>query len=384
MPLNNSLSMINAAFERHTFLPEIPLPSFHGEYKEWPAFKNMFESRVHQDDKLTNIKKFHYSRSCLKGEAFELVQEVEMSNGAYVFAYELLEKRYSNTRRNILGHVRSIISFPRVNGSASILRKLHNNISTRLQLLKALKEPIHTWDTLLIGIIMSKMDEGSLNSWEQSLKSPDMPKYKKLNAFLEARCNALEAAEENNQLSSGITPNKNTNVQRKCLIAESITQQPQSKGIDNVNSSQRGCCPLCKRSHKIYACETFLGKGPEERYRSITELHLYYNCLSSNHGVKSFKGQGCKRCNKKHNSLLHHPNPHKVKPSSISTAEEKEVTQRKEENQLPQLVNCSLSHQAQILLATTKVIVMNNQNEPHTYRAVLHSGSQINIITNKI
>lgn len=55
--------------------------------------------------------------------------------------------------------------------------------------LRALKEPVALWDTLLVRIVLSKLDEKSMDVWELSLKTNDLPPYSKLEEFLDKRRN---------------------------------------------------------------------------------------------------------------------------------------------------------------------------------------------------
>jgi len=57
--LNERLA--EAANVMHNELPKIHIKLFTGDYKEWPAFKNIFESTIHSKKHLTAIHKLHYS-----------------------------------------------------------------------------------------------------------------------------------------------------------------------------------------------------------------------------------------------------------------------------------------------------------------------------------
>ncbi|XP_025264300.1 uncharacterized protein LOC112637855 [Camponotus floridanus] len=52
-----------------TALPRIKLPPFSGAYEDWPSFRDLFLSLVGENPSVSNIERFHYLRSCVKGSA---------------------------------------------------------------------------------------------------------------------------------------------------------------------------------------------------------------------------------------------------------------------------------------------------------------------------
>lgn len=64
-------------------LSQQQLPSFGGAYTEWPNFFGMFQTIVHDDIDLSNLEKFRYIRSCLKGVALDTIQSLEMRDENY-------------------------------------------------------------------------------------------------------------------------------------------------------------------------------------------------------------------------------------------------------------------------------------------------------------
>lgn len=50
-----------------TALPRIQLPQFSGAYEDWSSFRDLFLSVVGENPSVSNIERFHYLRSCVKG-----------------------------------------------------------------------------------------------------------------------------------------------------------------------------------------------------------------------------------------------------------------------------------------------------------------------------
>lgn len=58
------------------FLPKIRIEPFSGNYRDWPAFRDMFEGAVHNKISLTPMKMFHFLKSCLRNEALSLLNHL--------------------------------------------------------------------------------------------------------------------------------------------------------------------------------------------------------------------------------------------------------------------------------------------------------------------
>lgn len=64
-------------------LPRINIPAFSGSYKDWPSFKDLFESAVDSKATLSNTQKFYYLKSLLKNDAARLIQHMPVTESAY-------------------------------------------------------------------------------------------------------------------------------------------------------------------------------------------------------------------------------------------------------------------------------------------------------------
>jgi hypothetical protein len=73
-------------------LPDLNLPTFFGNYSNWTSFHDTFQTLIHMRTDLNNCQKFHYLKSCLKGDAFSTVEALSISSGNYQVAWDLLEK----------------------------------------------------------------------------------------------------------------------------------------------------------------------------------------------------------------------------------------------------------------------------------------------------
>ncbi|GFW88341.1 integrase catalytic domain-containing protein [Trichonephila clavipes] len=71
-------------------LPKINIERFSGDYKDWPAFKDLYVSLVHDNMCLSNIKKFQYLRGLLLAEPANIIKHIPITETAYNEAWEKL------------------------------------------------------------------------------------------------------------------------------------------------------------------------------------------------------------------------------------------------------------------------------------------------------
>ncbi|XP_055622330.1 uncharacterized protein LOC129765909 [Toxorhynchites rutilus septentrionalis] len=86
--LDNTIGRNNGALGAHTAvrLPQISLPEFNGDFEGWLSFKSTFVSLIHDSNELSDVQKFHYLKSALKGEAAKLIESLTITNGNYMIA----------------------------------------------------------------------------------------------------------------------------------------------------------------------------------------------------------------------------------------------------------------------------------------------------------
>lgn len=299
-------------------LPTISLPSFDGRYESWLEFKDTYLSLVHNSTQISSIQKFHYLKSSLVGSAALVIDSLEFSAQNYDIAWELLTTRYDNNRLLVHNHVKALFSIqPMTKESPELLRKLVDTILKNLRALKTLGEPTQHWDTLIIYIVVSKLDTTTEREWEQYKGSQNAGDSKSklrvedLLAFLGRRADMLEtllvthlkAHNNGKQMSHSQVPSvKSNNISTKvhCNVSSTSTanKQPQGKFTHKP-------CPMCQGSHPVYACQSFLDLSISEKYDVITRNKMCTNCLRFGHELNDCRFGPCKKCSKKHNSLLH-------------------------------------------------------------------------------
>jgi hypothetical protein len=174
-------------------LPELTLPSFDGSYSDWTSFYDTFSALVDQNTQLSEIHKFHYLKSCLKGNAIKTIEGLKVTAENYYIAWSLLQNRYSNQRLIVQEHIFGILNHNNLNKpSYQELRKLLDTVSSHLEALNVHDiTPQKFRDVTLVAIISEKLDFVSKREWQSKLTA-NLPTWDQLKEFLEKRCETLE------------------------------------------------------------------------------------------------------------------------------------------------------------------------------------------------
>lgn len=272
-------------------LPVIPVPTFHGDYRDWPGFFDTFTALVDKNATLSCGQKFYYLKEALRDGAKQVIESLEVSEQNYLVAVGLLKARFDNKRLIKRAHIASLFNIPALTKeSYHSLRRFLDEINKHVRALKNLGESVDTWDSILLYLISTKLDTITKRDWEKySAKLKNEPKLTDLEIFLSERCNILETIESN----VNRTQNK-----------------PSSRGSDtrsfvSGNSNRNTGCAFCKGSHHIFSCFKLLKLSVPSRLSELKKLKLCTNCLRPGHQTAECRSGGCRKCNGRHNSIIH-------------------------------------------------------------------------------
>lgn len=349
-------------------LPVINLPTFVGNYKHWSNFENSFKSVIDENKCLNNRQKLQYLKSCLREDALRAVESLSIEEANYSKAWEILERRFKNTRLIVQDHVSSILNAQLISTqSYSLLRELLDKVVTNMEALKSLKINVDSWDALLIPIISEKLDYNSKKEWQMSLDTT-VPTYQQFISFLEKRCTVLESLDN-------IT-NKTSN-QAPIIQINKRNNQTQNRSISltTVENKPNTLCSYCKNpKHNILTCTEFLNLSITSRIEKAQYLKLCINCLRNNHKTGSCRSTStCRLCNKRHHTLLHN----NKNDSNIESNADAQVVLANHSARPKPNINV-------VLLATAIVKIKNHKNQYEPCRVFLDTGSMSNCITKKM
>ncbi|XP_011859671.1 PREDICTED: uncharacterized protein LOC105557115 [Vollenhovia emeryi] len=357
-------------------LPTLKLPEFKGEYDEWLLFKDAYISMIHTNTSIAAIQKFQYLRSALKGEALQVIGGLEISAENYVNAWELLTKNYDNNKLLINTHISQLLDFPVVaRDKPATIRQFVMHIRTHLKALKTLQLPVDHWDELLIHLTKGKLDYNTQKDWEEET-SRDKINRKTLEdylTFLNERCRTLELLDKG---------------KGKRDTSKPATSKKHGNAVSLAATTQQRCS-ICTESHMVYKCPQFLQLAVTERIREAKEKKLCLNCLGKGHYATNCRASACRKCEKKHNTLLHPVSEEKssIAQSSNEDSEKKVIVHcaRNEAIKSPEeaisVSSVVRKSTTQVILSTAEIQVADAERKWQRCRVLLDPGSPSNLIT---
>lgn len=294
-------------------LPKINLLTFEGDIKKFPSFISNFNSLVHENQSLSNIEKFNYLTSVLKGQPLNLVKNLPLLDENYFIAYDSLISRYQNKRLLATAYWKEIDNFrPIANDKSlrSLLDVFHENLSA----LKLLGFPVDQWNFILMQMLIDRLDSHTLKVFEREYASSDLPSYDTVRDILLKHCVVVESISLNSKTKERLS-NENKS---KFSFNKSSFLSTSAKSTTTGESRERLNCIHCRGDHIVFKCPEFLSKDPHERYEIIKNLKACINCLADSHATMNCTStKKCRTCNKTHHSLLHFP----PKPSTSFTSQ---------------------------------------------------------------
>ncbi|KAI5639503.1 hypothetical protein NE865_08003 [Phthorimaea operculella] len=180
-----------------TKLPSVVIPKFSGQYSEYHNFINLFTAMIHKDNTLYPVQKLYYLKGFLSEEPHSLVSNLPLEDDSYEKALELLKDRYDNKAKIIQEHIYTILDLPHITKSTTAnLRKLISDTKQHLAALKNLDEPVDSWDSMVVCVLLRKLDMLTVRGFQlDRTDSKKPPTTQELLEYLEHRALALESTE---------------------------------------------------------------------------------------------------------------------------------------------------------------------------------------------
>jgi hypothetical protein len=87
------------------------------------AFWDSYDSAIHTNQSLTDVQRFNYLKSLLRGESLHTVTGFSLTNANYQKAVSLLHERYGQREKIIQTYMKALLEFPgpSILGSSSLL-----------------------------------------------------------------------------------------------------------------------------------------------------------------------------------------------------------------------------------------------------------------------
>ncbi|XP_075150882.1 uncharacterized protein LOC142224991 [Haematobia irritans] len=280
-------------------VPPCDTQIFHGDYVNWPSFRDLFTAIYINNRKLSSVEKLYHLFQKTSGEAREINRNVPLTSEGFDIAWGNLKNQYENKRILINNQLRILFNLPHCSHETSAgLKKLQREITNCVSVLKLFKIDIGSWDPIFVYQCSSRLPKLTLSLWEQSIaKDGEIPKWDDLNNFLTERFHALEGVSEILGANDAGSRQKYNNFEKS----------KQYKVHHTKVKSQK--CTLCKGNHNLKSCPKFMNADFKCRLTAVKKSNACLNCLSQGHrAVECTSKSSCNKCNLKHHTLMHKEN----------------------------------------------------------------------------
>ncbi|XP_055714249.1 uncharacterized protein LOC129808496 [Phlebotomus papatasi] len=343
----------------HKKLESIKIRPFNGNFSEWPTFKDLFMSLVDEDNSLKPAEKMQYLKTYITGDAQPIIDTLKVCDENYKVAWDLLVKEFDRTPLIVASYVKDFYalsgsSIATVQSIQSIQRKA-NAIVRALDALDVTNR-----DPFLIYSVLHKLDDETQAEWAKVV-GKNQPTWEKFNDFLAGRSYQLRMCQsEPPKITKAAPPQKTQSGKKLKTKATSW----------NVTEAQK--CEFCEQSpHKLFRCRKFLGLDGAGRLAAVKQLKICENCLSDSHKVE--------HCSYSLN-LQNIPSTSGNRgfggfgpASGLGAA-----------NSAALVCKDNTVKSSKVLLATVIVKILDAGGEEHFCRAMLDSGSQVNLISTRL
>lgn len=292
-------------------LPELKLPSFSGDLRDWITFRDSFKNLISDNTQLTDIDKFTYLRSSVSGDALQEIASIDLTAANYSIAWKSLESRYENRKLLVKSHLDALMAVsPMKKESFEALNSVISEFDKHLQMLDKIGQQTANWSTILAHILLNKLDPTTIRLWETEHRSKEVPEYKQLMEFLKNHCMVLQS------VSNKVLP----------CIHETKKASKSFASHAGIQGSANSC-PFCgEPQHPVFQCKKFRAMKVDERRSAVTAKRLCFNCLSRGHMSKFCTRSSCKICGQRHHSLLH------VSPTKSPTNQSEPQSNKRPQN----------------------------------------------------
>lgn len=120
-------------------LPVIKLLTFDGLPERWIKFRDTFQSMIDDNQRLSNIQKFHYLESAIMGEASRAIEALGISAANYTTAWAILKERFEDTKALSHFHIKGLFELLTMTKDSPVsLRQLIDQANNHLLALQNL------------------------------------------------------------------------------------------------------------------------------------------------------------------------------------------------------------------------------------------------------
>ncbi|KAI5727292.1 hypothetical protein M8J77_000310 [Diaphorina citri] len=349
-------------------IPKINIEPFTGAIENFSSFKSLFDTLIHQSN-LSDIEKFSYLLSLLKGKALNLIKTFDFNEANYRRAYDKLCSEYTNQRLVATHFLNKVLSFkPSGAETPAALRQFLDGYYVDAESIRDLGMA-DLADFIFLHIALKNIPVETRRMFEhEHIENEHIPTLRDLMVYVKNRLSILEMvpADQRKQPSISTTATRS-------YMSMATTSQDSDRTWSPGKS--HNTCPQCGNAHLLHQCAEFLKLSPYQRKDAVFKAKLCTACLGPHRLAQCKSTYSCRVChNKAHHTTLHVPaktNFENSKPIAQTSSNEH------------QALTCQQSSTT-ILLGTATARAQCASGFWHNVRLVIDPGSMVNFVTSSL
>jgi len=389
-------------------LPKLDLPTFNGDLLSWQEYWDIFSSSIHQQAGISDVVKFSYLKSSLRGAAASAISGISVTNDNYAIVIALLKEKFGRKEAIVEALYSQLQILPIAQNRFSEVKSTYDAIEKILRQLESQNEDIDRQRIIVQQILLKfpmdvviKLEESKVlnESWTVTSLREALKRYITIhsNAYRYEAISKPHHLKGNRSPQSRITslePPTDRQLSAEALVANS--QRGSSRYTHNKGEPTKPCV-FCEGTHFNDCCNKF--STVESRKGQLSNQGRCFICFKSGHVCKhcpSAKLKSCYYCNRvghHHRSICPQrfdvSNRNDVIPASVNVSSETDKQllddsksgQEGEMSSTPLTSNVNFSHALlasgeKVLLQTAMVTVSGDDGSKASVRLLLDSASQ--------
>ena len=234
-----------------------------------------------------------YLQRCVLGDASHKIAHLIVSPENYGVAWELLKSSYEHKRLLVSQHLDAMLNLrPPQAATPQSLSKIVDEVRKNLSALDSLGGIDR--EQYIIRIIVRALPSSVREEWEKSRELNVLSTLDELYTFVNKTIVGMHAIDTN---SSG---------KRKAEASPSFPQKRKNGGHEQraFVTSSASSCDYCSDKHYTYRCPSFNNLTTAQRWDAVKVKEMCPNCLHQ-HKDRSCTSGTCKKCGRRHHTLLH-------------------------------------------------------------------------------
>ncbi|GFW28665.1 uncharacterized protein TNCV_3713801 [Trichonephila clavipes] len=301
-------------------LPKLHINKYSGNYSEWLDFYNLFESSIHNNNRLSKVDKFNYLKSYLCGNVLACINGFSISDDNYDRALDLLKDRFGNKNMLINAHLSNLLNLTPVRNPTDIvgLRNLYDRAETQIRSLESLGVKGESYSNLLTPILLKQIPSELVLEFNRSQKD----EWFDLSALLQFLHLEIRSRERASQINShklchySPLPQDRTKNKGSYFLGQRMKPPPNRVHFgahsfptpwEKVEPRNRKCL-YCNKGHELDTCRSF---DAHEKREILRKKGCCFLCLSHGHRAREcVTGESCPICNGSHHFSICFRNGH--------------------------------------------------------------------------